>query len=232
VSLRGLFVTGTDTGVGKTVVAAALLQRLRADGAVRYWKPVQTGLDEDDDTETVRRIAGAGRREIFAAGIRLSHPLSPHQAARLENRSIVLDDLITLASIQPPGEFWIVEGAGGVLVPLNEWQVMTDLIRALGMPVVIAARSGLGTINHTLLTLEALRSRDLVIAGVVVVGAPNRDNREAIAYYGGVPVIGELPLLEALTPDTLAGATRGWSLETLTRGQRVGASGPGGVEGQ
>ena len=225
-SLRGLFVTGTDTGVGKTVVAAALLQRLRANGAVRYWKPVQTGLDEDDDTETVRRIAAASSREIFAAGIRLSRPLSPHQAARLEHRSIVLDDLITLASIQPPGEFWIVEGAGGVLVPLNEWQVMTDLIRALAMPVVIAARSGLGTINHTLLTLEALRSRDLAIAGVVVVGEPNRENREAIAYYGGVAVIGELPRLDPLTPDTLARAASNWPIERLMRGQRAEHSKP------
>lgn len=229
-SLRGLFVTGTDTGVGKTVVAAALLHRLRVVGRVRYWKPVQTGLDEDDDTETVRRLAAAGPREIFAAGIRLSRPLSPHQAARLESRSIALDDLTTLASIQPPGEFWIVEGAGGVLVPLNEQQLMTDLMRALGMPVVIAARSRLGTINHTLLTLEALRSRDLDIAGVVVVGEPNRDNREAIAYFGGVPVIGELPMLETLTPEALAGAASSWSIETLTRGQRAGHSCPGGAD--
>jgi dethiobiotin synthase len=225
VSLRGLFVTGTDTGVGKTVVAAALLQRLRAVAAVRYWKPVQTGLEEDDDTETVRRLAAATSREIFAAGIRLPRPLSPHLAARLESRSIAIDDLTTLASIQPAGEFWIVEGAGGVLVPLNQQQLMTDLIRAFDVPVVIAARSRLGTINHTLLTLEALRSRDLHIAGVVVVGAPNPDNREAIAYYGGVPIIGELPMLEALTPETLERAASNWSVEPLVRTAGGEASG-------
>ncbi len=98
---------------------------------------------------------------------------------------------------------WIVEGAGGVLVPLNESALMIDLMARLGLPVVIAARPTLGTINHTLLTIEALRSRSLDVAGVVIVGDTNADNRDAIAHYGHVRILGEMPRFDILEPDTL-----------------------------
>lgn len=200
---RGVFVTGTDTGIGKTVVSAALLHGLRSRIGVRYWKPVQTGIEQDDDTRTVAWLAGCQPRELFAAGIRLPRPLSPHLAARLDGRVIALDDLVTLASAQPPGELWVVEGAGGVLVPLNDTQLMVDLAAALALPVVVVARTTLGTINHTLLTIEALRRRALAVAGVVMVGEPNEENRRAIERYGRVMVAGGLPLLSPLTPDAL-----------------------------
>lgn len=201
--LRGVFVTGTDTGVGKTVTSAALLHRFRHVPAVRYWKPIQTGIEQDDDTADVLRLSGAPEERALGEGIRLERPVSPHLAARLSGTRVDADSLVALATRQPAGHRWIVEGAGGVLVPLNERDLMVDLIGRLALGVVIASRSGLGTINHTLLTIEALRARALPIAGVVMVGPPDEENRLAIERYGSVQVVGQLPRLEPLTPAGL-----------------------------
>ena len=187
--MRGVFVTGTDTGVGKTVLSAALM--LRYPDAT-YWKPIQTG--SDDDTAEVRRLSG-GR--VIDKGIRLPDPVSPHLAAQRAGVTIDLNRLI------PPSGLCVVEGAGGVLVPVNESQLMADFMVKLGLPILIATRSTLGTINHTLLTLEALRARSLKIAGVVMIGDRNSDNLAAIEYYGKVPVLTEMPRFDPLTPDCL-----------------------------
>lgn len=200
--VRGVFVTGTDTGVGKTVVAAALLVRYR-DLAPRYWKPVQTGIEQDDDTAEAARLAGVTGHDVLECGIRLPRPVSPHLAARWAGVSIEIAPLVAAAAAQPVRP-WIVEGAGGVLVPINERDTMADLIRALGLPAVIVARSTLGTINHTLLTIDLLRRRQIDVAGVVMVGNPDADNRAAIERYGDVSVIGEMPRLEPLTPASLS----------------------------
>jgi dethiobiotin synthase len=210
--MRGLFVTGTDTNVGKTVVSAALMHRFRASCVLRYWKPIQTGIEQDDDTETVRRLGGCVEREVFAEGVRLPMPVSPHLAAE---RAGVTIDLRGLVPAQPDDTAaWIVEGAGGLLVPVNETETMAVTITLLGLPVLIVARSGLGTINHTLLTLEALRARLLPVAGVVMVGELNPDNREAIEKYGDVRVIGEMPVLSPLDCAALAA----WSTAHLDPG--------------
>jgi dethiobiotin synthetase len=189
--VRGLFVTGTDTGVGKTVLSAALMLRYPQ---ASYWKPIQTGTD--DDTAEVRRLSG-GR--VIDAGIRLPDPVSPHLAAQRVEMSIDLEVLVT----QVRSTSVIVEGAGGVLVPVNNSQTMADLMVLLGLPVIVAARSTLGTINHTLLTIEALRARALRVAGVVMIGDSNPDNRAAIEHYGNVAVVGEMPRLEPLTLESL-----------------------------
>jgi dethiobiotin synthase len=205
---RGLFVTGTDTGVGKTVVSAAFLLRFRSRFPMCYWKPIQTGIEQDDDTADVRRLAACEPHEVRDEGVRLRQPVSPHLAARLANVRIGLDAIGTLGSEGPAR--WVVEGAGGVLVPINEADLMVDLMAHLALPVVVVARATLGTINHTLLTLEALTSRGLRVAGVVMVGAPDRENRQAIESYGRTRVLGELPHLSPLTPATLgAWATAG-----------------------
>lgn len=206
--LRGLFVTGTDTGVGKTVTCAALLHRYRFTFSLRYWKPIQTGIEQDDDTTEVRRLAACGEQEILAEGIRLRCPVSPHLAAQWSGLTIRLEDVIAPIRSQPSAVRWIVEGAGGLLVPINESQFMTDLMLALALPVVVVARSTLGTINHTLLSLEALRTRSLQIAGVVMVGEPNSDNRAAIERYGRVPVLGEMPVCQPLETGLLAAWAR------------------------
>jgi len=202
--LKGVFVTGTDTGVGKTVTAAALMHRYRDRGRVRYWKPIQTGIESDDDTAEVARLGQCCDDELMARGVRLPRPLSPHLAARLCGRTIDIKQLLDDVMGQPVSARWIVEGAGGVLVPVNEDELMADLMRALDMPVVVVARTTLGTINHTLLTLEAVRSRRLRVAGVVLVGDRNLENRHAIECYGRVATLGELPRIDPLTRDALA----------------------------
>lgn len=203
--MRGLFVTGTDTGVGKTVVSAALFHRYRgASPRLRYWKPVQTGIERDDDSATVARLGV--RDAVLDVGVRLPRPLSPHLAAALSGVAIDVAKLVDMARSQPDADRFVVEGAGGVLVPLNARALMVDLMRALALPVLIVARSGLGTINHTLLALEALRARDLIVAGVMMVGRPDADNRAAIEAYGETMVVGELPMVAPLAAGTLAAA--------------------------
>jgi dethiobiotin synthetase len=202
--LKGIFVTGTDTGIGKTVTAAALLRRLRGSVHLRYWKPIQTGIETDDDTSEVCRLAECRSDEVFARGVRLPRPLSPHLSARLSGQVIDIVDLLASIRGQPQSDRWIVEGAGGVLVPLNDTALTIDFMVALHLPVVVVARSTLGTINHTLLTLEALRARRLTVAGVVLVGDRNPENRRAIECYGRVAALGELPRLDPLTPQALA----------------------------
>ena len=180
--------------------------RFGANLNLRYWKPVQTGIEADDDTAEVRRLSGASPEQVLDEGVRLPRPLSPHLSATLAGRPISLAALMDLAWSQPDTDRWVVEGAGGVLVPLNEQELMVDLITVLGLPVVITARSTLGTINHTLLTIEALRARAVPIAGVVMLGPLNQDNRVAIETRGHVTVVGELPAFDPLTPEALRAA--------------------------
>lgn len=211
--MRGLFITGTDTGVGKTVAAAALMHRYRAAAPLRYWKPIQTGIEIDDDTQTVHCLGECAEKEILDRGIRLKQPVSPHLAAQIARERIDLQQLRALVSDNDCP--WIVEGAGGALVPINENELMVDWMAMLQLPVLIVARTALGTINHTLMTLEALRARSLEIAGVLMIGEPNRSNREAIEQYGKVAVIGEMSLLAPLNAESL----RNWSCAHLdTRG--------------
>jgi dethiobiotin synthetase len=195
--MRGIFVTGTDTGVGKTVVSAALMCRYPR---ARYWKPVQTGIESDDDTAEVRRLTGSIRDRD--EGVRLRNAVSPHLAAQRAGIRIDLESLTEWAFENE--DAWIVEGAGGVLTPLNDTQTMANLMVRLGLPVIVVARTRLGTINHTLLTIEALRSRSLHVAGVVMVGDIDSDNRAAIERYGKVDVLGEMPRVDPLTPARLA----------------------------
>jgi dethiobiotin synthase len=191
--MSGYFVTGTDTNVGKTVLSALLVAALDA----HYWKPVQTGLIEGTDRESVRKWAGIPEERLAAERYRFYPPVSPHLAAHAAGIEIKLDDFELPAT--PHGAKWIVEGAGGVLVPLNERDLMRDLMRRIGFPIIIAARTALGTINHTLLTLAALREFRLPICGVVMIGDESVENRRAIEHYGQVCVIGQIPMLEKIS---------------------------------
>ncbi|MCW5959155.1 MAG: dethiobiotin synthase [Pyrinomonadaceae bacterium] len=209
--MRGIFVTGTDTGIGKTVLSAALAFGLRDSENVVYWKPVQTGIEEDNDTETVRNLALCSDDEIHETGIRLEKPLSPHLSARLAGRRISIGEILKMKI--DDSRFWIVEGAGGVLVPLNENELIIDLIKCLDIPVLIASRSNLGTINHTVLTIESLRGRGIDVKGVVMIGEFNAENRSAIEHYGKTDVLAEMPKFERLDSDEF----RNWSRENLCR---------------
>ena len=206
-TLRGLFITGTDTGVGKTVVSAALMHRYRAGGSLRYWKPIQTGVEQDDDTREVERLGACRANEIRTTGIRLPRPVSPHLAARLSGTTIALRPLVDAVVEERASVSWIVEGAGGVLVPINDSETMADLMILLRLPVVLVSRTSIGTINHTLLTLEALRRRALHVTGVVLVGDRNAENRAAIERYGDTVVIGEMPRFGRLEASVLAAWT-------------------------
>ena len=210
--MTGLFITGTDTNIGKTTVSAALFHRYRQTVKLCYWKPVQTGFPEDDDTATVWTLGHCSEHEICRDGVRLALPLSPHLSAQYSGQEIDTVRLVQ-AKRADNGCAWIVEGAGGVLVPLNKHQFMIDLIATLTLPTLIVARSQLGTINHTLLTLGALRSRAIPVIGVLLCGEPNADNRGSIETYGNIPVLGEMPLFPALTSETLAA----WSRDHLDR---------------
>ncbi len=189
--MNGVFVTGTDTGVGKTVAAACLARAWRAG----YWKPVQTGTAAgDDDTATVVALAGVSAEHVYAPAYALRAPLSPHAAAELDGVRITMDAIALPQTAHP----LVVEGAGGLFVPLNDRDFMIDLMARLALPILLVARSTLGTINHTLLSLTALRSRGLPIAGVVLNGPPNAGNRAAIERFGQVRVLAELPRVDPL----------------------------------
>jgi dethiobiotin synthase len=193
--VQGFFVTGTDTDVGKTVVAAWLVARLGAS----YWKPVQAGTDPETDSDTVRRLAGVGPDRILPEAYVLPDPLAPHEAARRAGLAIDMAKIVPPASDRP----LVVEGAGGLMVPLGEQSYVIDLARDLDLPLILVARSTLGTINHTLLSLEAIRRRGLPLAGVVINGPETPHNRAAIERYGRVHVIAEIPRLDPLTTSSL-----------------------------
>jgi len=191
--MKSIFVTGTGTGVGKTLVSAALLSRWADALDLVYVKPVQTGCPPDDDAENVLRLTGRADR-VSTVGVRLRDPVSPHLAAAREGVRLGAVELADAArDAAHPGRA-LIEGAGGVLVPLNERETIADLILALDAVVVVVAEAGLGTINHTLLTLAELERRAIEVAGVVLCGETFGDNPEVIADMGGVEVIGSIAL--------------------------------------
>jgi malonyl-CoA O-methyltransferase len=194
---RGVFVTGTDTGVGKTVASACLVQRWHAD----YWKPAQTGLkSEPADTATVTSLAALPPNRIHKPRHEFAAPLSVEAAAALEKVAVQLEDFELPRTTRP----LVVEGAGGVLVPLSPKLLMIDLMAHLALPIVLVARTALGTINHTLLSLAALRARNLPIAGIILAGPPFPGNKDAIIRHGAVRILLELPPLAPLSAASIA----------------------------
>ncbi|WP_336968018.1 dethiobiotin synthase [Sphingobium aromaticiconvertens] len=195
---RTWIVTGTDTDVGKTVFAAGLAGALGA----RYWKPVQAGTVPTTDRDSVAQLSGLPAGHMCPEAYRLETPASPHLAARCDDVSIELERL-TLPVGEGP---LVVEGAGGVLVPLSETLLMADLFAHWGAPVILCARTGLGTINHSLLSIEALRARGVPIAGIAFIGDAHAENERIVPLLGKVPSLGRLPRLDPLTRETLAQA--------------------------
>lgn len=190
-----IWVAGTDTNVGKTIVAAALVKHLNAS----YWKPVQTGTDTDDDTTTVRTLTGFDDSKFLPNAMRFKAPLSPNQAAELEGAEIAMRD-IKLPDFR--GRL-VMEGAGGLLVPLNHHRTMIDLMRYYSAPVVLVARSALGTLNHTFMSLHLLREMRLPIQGVVLVGEPNPMNARDIRDMGKVRILAEIPWMDPIDLDRI-----------------------------
>lgn len=193
-----IVITGTDTDVGKTVFAAALTGALNA----HYWKPVQAGLAPSADRDSVATLSGVPASHILPEAYRLATPCSPHRAAEIDG--VTIDPLrLTPPEINGP---LVVEGAGGVLVPVTRELVFADLFARWGCPVVLVARTALGTINHSLLSIEALRQRGVPVLGIAFVGDENADTEATIAHLGRVKRLGRLPRLDPLNADTLAAA--------------------------
>lgn len=201
-----LVVCGTDTDVGKTVVSALLVQGLGA----HYWKPVQSGLEGGGDTGRVQQLLGLPPERVWPEAYRLTAPVSPHWAAERDGVSI---DPARLALPDWDGPL-VVETAGGLLVPLRRNWLQIEQIAVWGLPVMLVARSGLGTLNHTLLSLEALSRRSIPVLGLVLNGDPHPDNPRTLAALGGVPVLAELPPLDPLDRE---GLERQWQRSGLAR---------------
>ncbi|WP_146986599.1 dethiobiotin synthase [Bradyrhizobium macuxiense] len=191
-----IVVTGTDTGIGKTVFSAGLVNLLGA----RYWKPVQSGLDEETDAQLVARLGGLPADRIVPERYRLRTPASPHQSAAIDGVRI---DPAALDVPDISDGPLVIEGAGGLMVPLNDNTLYIDIFERWRLPVVLCARTALGTINHSLLSVEALRGRRIEILGIAFIGESNPESEHAICGFGQVRRLGRLPRLSRLTEDAL-----------------------------
>ncbi|MFL0769271.1 MAG: dethiobiotin synthase [Prochlorococcus sp.] len=205
VPIGHLIVCGTDTDVGKTIISAWLVQGLGA----MYWKPVQSGLEAGGDRGRLSRLLDLPATRVLPEIYAFQQPVSPHWAAEQEQRCIDPDQL-TLPKVKGP---LIIETAGGLMVPLNRQWLQLDQLQRWNQPLILVARSGLGTINHTLLSIEALRKRNLNVLGVILNGTPHPDNPATIEEFTGVPVIAQLPILDELSREALA---RQWQLQELS----------------
>lgn len=196
-------ITGTDTDIGKTVVAAMLTLALGGT----YWKPVQSGIEGGVDTKAVQKMTGLPAERFLPESYVFSEPLSPHRAAEIDDTKIDVESLVIPQVEDVP---LIVEGAGGLMVPLSRENLLINLFKKWNedehVPVILVARTGLGTINHTLLSLEALWSRKIPVHGIVFVGDENEDNMKTIADFSDVKVLGRLPMLDSLDAKTLTDA--------------------------
>ncbi|WP_372732752.1 dethiobiotin synthase [Novosphingobium sp.] len=193
--MSAFVVTGTDTGIGKTIFAAALTGALQA----HYWKPVQAGLDDGADRDHVAQLSGVPTSHILPEAYRLNTPCSPHRAAEIDGVTIDLARL-ALPDVRP----LVIEGAGGAMVPVTRSTTYADVFAMWNLPVIIVARTALGTINHSLLSIEALRARNVPIHGVAFVGDGVEDSEATICAMGGVKRLGRLPMLDRLNPQSLA----------------------------
>jgi len=192
-----IFITGTDTAVGKTVISAWLCLHLKTS----YWKPIQTGLATDDpDSEIVKNLSRIDKSKIIPEKYSFQAPASPHLASRLEGEYIHMDEL-NLPDVK--SERLIVEGAGGILTPINDESTILSLIKKWRLPVIVVARAHLGTINHTCLTLEVLREHDVPALGVIMNGWKSKNNKDAIEKYGKTHVLDEVENFDKLSYSSL-----------------------------
>jgi dethiobiotin synthetase len=194
--IRRVAVTGTDTEIGKTVFAAGLADMLGAC----YWKPIQSGLEGETDTQVVARLGGLSQDRILPERYRLTTAVSPHQSAAIDGVTI---EVAALDVPDTGGRPLVIEGAGGLMVPLDRTTLYIDVFARWRIPVVLCARTSLGTINHSLLSVEALRRRDIELLGIAFIGESNPESERAICEIGRVKRLGRLPRLSSLTRDTL-----------------------------
>ena len=213
-----LVVVGTGTEIGKTITCAVLLSRYAGTSKLTYWKPIATGSSQDRDTQVIERLCGP-EVEILQELYLFEPPVSPHLAARLAQKRIDPEHVVqALETYQQENQqrALIIEGIGGLLVPLtSNGYLLADLLKEMALPCLLVGSSTLGTINHTLLTIEAMRSRDLVLVGVVLNGPPHDENHRAIEEFGSVQIVSAIEPLSVLSPQSVLRASRGFDCKAL-----------------
>ena len=189
------FITGIGTGIGKTIVSAILTEKLQAD----YWKPIQSGDLDNSDSLLVAQLVSNQKTVIHPEQFKLTQPLSPHLSARIDGIHI------ETAAIKTPetSNHLVIEGAGGLMVPINEEELMLDLIKTLNAKVIVVSQNYLGSINHTLLTLEVRKAREIEVEGLIFNGAANEESERYISTYSGIPILGRIPQLENLDKESV-----------------------------
>jgi dethiobiotin synthetase len=195
---KPLFVTGIGTGIGKTVVSAVLVEKLKAD----YWKPVQSGDLEKSDTLTVKSLVTNSKSQFHEEAYRLTQPFSPHKSAAIDGITIDLEKI----SLPSTENTLIIEGAGGLMVPLNRQFLMLDLVKQLGAEVILVSQNYLGSINHTLLSIYLLKKENIPIKGIIFNGVKDIYSKEFILEYSQVELLGHIPEYGTLDKKTIIDA--------------------------
>ena len=180
------FITGIGTDIGKTVVSAILVEKLKAD----YWKPVQSGELDNSDTMKVKALVSNTISVFHPESYRLNTPLSPHHSAKIDGIKI---DPSKIILPETSNDYIIIEGAGGLMVPLNDEYLVIDLARDLNAEIILVSKAYLGSINHTLLSIDAIKQRNLPLRGIIFNGNPNPESEEVILKYSGLKCIGRIP---------------------------------------
>lgn len=193
---KRIIICGTDTDVGKTIVSSFFVQGLKGI----YWKPIQSGTEEGTDTKTVCNLLNLEPNRYISERYKFKAPVSPHWAAEQESGFIEPSNL----KLPDLDELIIIETAGGLMVPLNRDWLQIDQLKVWGAPIILVARTGLGTLNHTLLSLEALRHRNLVVLGIVLNGPPHKDNPKTLEQFGDTKILASLPIFEEVNAKVLS----------------------------
>jgi dethiobiotin synthetase len=189
------FVTGIGTGIGKTIVSSIVTEKLQAD----YWKPIQSGDLDQSDSIKVESLISNSKTVIHQEAFKLTQPLSPHLSAKLDNIDLSIDKLFTPFT----DNTLIIEGAGGLMVPLNDRELLVDYIKILQLEVILVSQNYLGSINHTLLSLELLKARNVKVKGIIYNGVSNSETEHYITQYSGVKILGNIPVLDIITKETI-----------------------------
>ena len=193
---KRIIICGTDTDVGKTIVSSFFVQGLKGI----YWKPIQSGTEEGTDTKTVCNLLNLEPNRYISERYKFKAPVSPHWAAEQESGFIEPSNL----KLPDLNELIIIETAGGLMVPLNRDWLQIDQLQVWGAPIILVARTGLGTLNHTLLSLEALRHRNLVVLGIVLNGPPHKDNPKTLEQFGDTKILASLPIFDEVNAKVLS----------------------------
>lgn len=189
------FITGIGTGIGKTIVSSIVTEKLQAD----YWKPIQSGDLDQSDSMKVESLISNSKTVIHQEAFKLTQPLSPHLSAKLDNIDLSIDKLFTPSTENT----LIIEGAGGLMVPLNDRELLIDYIIALKVEVILVSQNYLGSINHTLLSLELLKARNVTVKGIIYNGGSNIETERYINQYSRVEILGNIPVLDVITKETI-----------------------------